>query len=91
MRIPIPNNRLVALTLAGALLTTVVAGGLAFPGSVSNPSGDDPHPTVTLSPPREVTEDAERSRDQKYAQTDVLFEERSEHHRYRNGPVVVDR
>jgi len=32
MRIPVPNNRLVAFTLAGALLTTVVAGGLAFPG-----------------------------------------------------------
>ena len=40
MRIPVPNNRLVALTLAGALLTTVVAGGLAFPGLVSDPSGD---------------------------------------------------
>lgn len=32
MRIPIPKNRLVAFTLIGALLTTVVAGGLAFPG-----------------------------------------------------------
>lgn len=31
MRIPVPKNRLVALTLAGALLTTVVAVGLAFP------------------------------------------------------------
>lgn len=32
MRLPIPNNRLVAFTLAGALLTALVAGGLAFPG-----------------------------------------------------------
>lgn len=38
MRLPIPKNRLVALTLVGALLTTVVAAGLAVPGALS---GDD--------------------------------------------------
>lgn len=32
MHIPVPNNRLVAFTLVGALLTALVAGGLAFPG-----------------------------------------------------------
>lgn len=32
MRIPVPNNKLVAFTLVGALLTTVVAGALAVPG-----------------------------------------------------------
>lgn len=32
MRIPVPNNRLVAFTLTGALLTAVVAGTLAVPG-----------------------------------------------------------
>ncbi|MFB6194733.1 MAG: hypothetical protein ABEI80_01060 [Haloplanus sp.] len=32
MRLPVPNDRLVAFTLAGALLTALVAGGLAFPG-----------------------------------------------------------
>lgn len=31
MRLPIPKNELVAFTLAGALLTAVIAGGLAFP------------------------------------------------------------
>jgi len=31
MRIPVPNNKLVAFTLAGALLTAIVAGGLAMP------------------------------------------------------------
>lgn len=31
MRIPVPNDRLVAFTLVGAVLTAVVAGGLAFP------------------------------------------------------------
>lgn len=34
MRIPVPNNRLVAFTLAGGLLTMLVATGLAFPGLV---------------------------------------------------------
>ena len=32
MRVPVPNNKLVAFTLAGALLTAVVAGALAIPG-----------------------------------------------------------
>lgn len=31
MHVPVPKNRLVALTLVGALLTMLVAGGLAFP------------------------------------------------------------
>jgi len=45
MRIPVPNDRLVAFTLAGALLTAVVAGGLAFPdlglGQQVGAGGDD--------------------------------------------------
>ncbi|QGX93821.1 hypothetical protein EI982_02980 [Haloplanus rallus] len=45
MRLPVPNDRLVAFTLVGALLTTLVAGGLAFPGlglgQPSEPVGDD--------------------------------------------------
>ena len=32
MRVPVPNNKLVAFTLAGALLTAIVAGALALPG-----------------------------------------------------------
>jgi len=31
MRIPVPNNKLVAFTLAGALLTAIIAGALAVP------------------------------------------------------------
>lgn len=31
MRLPVPSNRLVQLTLVGALLTVVVAAGLALP------------------------------------------------------------
>ena len=33
MRIPVPNNKLIAFTLVGALLTAGVAGALALPGS----------------------------------------------------------
>jgi hypothetical protein len=40
MNIPVPKNRLVALTLAGALLTTVIAGALAVPGFALAPPGD---------------------------------------------------
>ena len=32
MHLPVPNNKLVAFTLAGALLTAIVAGALAIPG-----------------------------------------------------------
>jgi hypothetical protein len=42
MRVPVPTNRLVAFTLAGALLTAVVAGGLAFPGLIPGVSTDSP-------------------------------------------------
>lgn len=42
MRVPVPTNRLVAFTLAGALLTAVVAGGLAFPGLIPGVSPDSP-------------------------------------------------
>jgi len=65
MRIPLPTNRLVAMTLAGALLTMVVAGGLAFPGlglgSLSDgdigvttgdqqAAGDAPQPNESFTP-----------------------------------------
>lgn len=40
MRLPIPRNRLVALTLAGALLTAIVAVGLALPGLVAGDHGE---------------------------------------------------
>jgi hypothetical protein len=41
MRIPVPTNRLVAFTLVGALLTTLVATGLALPQLGLNQVGDD--------------------------------------------------
>jgi len=42
MRIPVPNNKLVAFMLAGALLTAVVAGGLALPGVGLGQSSEQP-------------------------------------------------
>jgi hypothetical protein len=60
MRIPVPNNKLVAFTLAGALLTTVVAGALAMPsvglGQVGEQS-DSPGTSVSDAP-RQVAADA---------------------------------
>lgn len=56
MRIPVPRNRLVALTLLGALLTTVVAGGLVVGDNVSlgdhddAPATDAPHTASADSP-----------------------------------------
>ncbi|WP_434529931.1 hypothetical protein ACODNH_00420 (plasmid) [Haloarcula sp. NS06] len=56
MRLPVPNNRLVAFTLVGALLTTLVAGGLAFPGlglgQLADPVSDD------INGPQQVGADA---------------------------------
>jgi len=40
MRIPIPKNKLVAFTLAGALLTAIIAGALAVPIPGVTASGD---------------------------------------------------
>jgi Skp family chaperone for outer membrane proteins len=40
MNVPVPNNRLIALTLVGGLLTAFVATGLAFPGALSGVTTD---------------------------------------------------
>jgi len=59
MRIPVPTNKLVALTLAGALLTTVVAGGLAFPGlGLASPGDTASAPTGTNASGQQVAADA---------------------------------
>jgi len=41
MRIPVPTNTLVAFTLAGAVLTAVVAGTLAVPGVLGSGGGPE--------------------------------------------------
>lgn len=59
MNIPVPNNRLVALTLAGALLTTVVAGGLAVPGlGLASPGDTASAPTGANASGQQVAADA---------------------------------
>ncbi|ELY67428.1 hypothetical protein [Natrinema versiforme] len=53
MRLPLPTNRLVAFTLAGAVLTGVVALALAAPGlgfGLDSPA-DDESPTVASDAP----------------------------------------
>ena len=52
MRLPIPKNKLVAFTLAGALLTAVIAGGLAFPipGVTAGDTGSDSGTQSTGAP-----------------------------------------
>ncbi|MEF8783572.1 MAG: hypothetical protein V5A39_04805 [Haloarculaceae archaeon] len=40
MRLPLPSNRLVQLTLVGALLTVVVAAGLALPADQTPITGE---------------------------------------------------
>ncbi len=52
MRLPLPRNRLVQLTLVGAVLTTAIAAGLLVPGAFgdhSTPAGDGSDET-TLGP-----------------------------------------
>jgi len=52
MRLPIPKSTLVAFTLAGALLTAVIAGGLAFPipGVTAGDTGSDSGTQSTGAP-----------------------------------------
>ena len=54
MQIPVPQNRLVEFTLAGALLTAVVAGALAMPGGLAQAGeqSDTPGTSASDSPQR---------------------------------------
>lgn len=60
MWVPVPRNRLVAFTLAGALLTGVVAGALAAPIGGRTRSGGqaDQAGTTTSDAPRQAAADA---------------------------------
>ncbi|WP_324666177.1 hypothetical protein [Haloarcula sediminis] len=49
MRIPIPNNKLVAFTLVGALLTTGIAGALAMPGGLAQSGAQTTSANATTS------------------------------------------
>ncbi|PAU81514.1 hypothetical protein CK500_14555 [Halorubrum salipaludis] len=96
MRIPVPNNRLVAFTLAGALLTTVVAGGLAFPGiglgqpadSVSDDTNgaqqvgaDAPTPNQDFTPAVQTQSGYDEDREEEYEEhEDGESEDNEEEH-----------
>jgi len=60
VRIPIPNNKLVAFTLVGALLTAGVAGLLAMPGGGLAQSGEqtDSASTAPSDASQQVADDA---------------------------------
>ena len=49
MRVPVPNNKLVAFTLVGALLTAGVAGALALPDGGLSQAGEQPDATGTTA------------------------------------------
>ena len=63
MRIPVPNNKLVAFTLAGALLTAIVAGGLAMPSIGLGQAGEqsDTPRTSASDASQQVADDAPTS------------------------------
>lgn len=95
MRIPVPNNRLVAFTLAGALLTTVVAGGLAFPGvglgqpadSVSDDTNgpqqvgaDAPTPNQDFTPAVQTQSGYDEDHEEEYEEHEEEAEDHEEEH-----------
>ena len=99
MRIPLPTNRLVAMTLAGALLTMVVAGGLAFPGlglaSLSDgdigvttgdqqAAGDAPQPNESFTPAVQTGGNGE-SGDGEYEEYEENEDDDEEEEKYEEG------
>lgn len=97
MRIPLPTNRLVAMTLAGALLTMVVAGGLAFPGlglaslsdsdtgvtaSDQQAAGDAPQPNESFTPAVQTGGDGESGEDEEYEENEDEEDEEYEEEEY---------
>jgi len=97
MRIPLPTNRLVAMTLAGALLTMVVAGGLAFPGlglaSLSDgdigvttgdqqAAGDAPQPNESFTPAVQTGGNGESGEDEEYEENEYEEDEEYEEEEY---------
>ncbi|WP_338742190.1 hypothetical protein [Haloplanus salilacus] len=60
MQLPVPNNKLVAFALAGALLTATVAGGLAISGGDLAQAGEqaDSPSTTASDTPQVVAADA---------------------------------
>ncbi|WP_169302371.1 hypothetical protein [Halorientalis salina] len=87
MRLPLPTNRLVALTLLGALATAVVASAIVVPGVIDStgdtagqsptvtPSGDAPQPNEDFTP---AVSGGEEHEDEEY-EDDKDEDEEDEH------------
>lgn len=92
MQIPVPNNKLVAFTLAGALLTAIVAGALAVPGGDISQGGEqaDSGGTTASNASQQVGPDAPAPnqdftpevQDQSDYEEDEYEEEYEEHEGY---------
>jgi len=91
MRIPVPTNRLVSLTLAGAVLTGVVALALAAPGlglgvdsltDDENPTAasDAPTPNEDFTPAVGTQGDGEHEDDEYEEHEDDEYEDEYEEH-----------
>ncbi|WP_311170546.1 hypothetical protein [Halobellus ordinarius] len=94
MRVPVPTNRLVAFTLLGALLTALVAGGLAFPGlglvtdssglapgdsgGTQQVAGDAPEPNQNFTPAVQSGYEDEEYEDE-HDEEDNYHEEEDDH------------
>lgn len=94
MRVPVPKNRLVALTLVGAVLTAAVAVGLALPGlgpaespDRSTPAGgsrdavaaDAPTPNPNFTPAVDQRAPSYEEEREEYEHEDGGEEEYEEH------------
>lgn len=97
MSIPVPRNRLVAFTLAGAVLTAVVAVGLAFPtlGLTAGPdspaagdpgtatvASDAPTPNQNFTPAVSQGSSSEREEHDEYGSEDDEDEHEAEEEEY---------
>ncbi|MFD1562755.1 hypothetical protein ACFR99_04210 [Haloarchaeobius amylolyticus] len=89
MRIPVPTNRLVSLTLAGAVLTSVVALSLAAPGlgvdslaDTENPpiASDAPTPNEDFTPAVGTQGDGEHEDNEYEEHEDDEYEDEYEEH-----------
>ncbi len=91
VRLPLPRNRLVQLTLVGAVLTTAVAAGLLAPGLFGAEQKPDDQSTTELGPDAptpndnytpQVAGDGEDEEHEEYGEYEDDDEEDEEHDEY---------
>ena len=85
MRLPLPRNRLVQLTLVGAVLTTAIAAGLLVPGALGDQSPSDIGSSETTLGP-----DAPTPNDQFTPATDSGDDGYNEHEEYEDDEYEGD-